>query len=126
MEDNKKEEKENNNMLKEILSWVGCFAAAILAALMIVTFVGQRVAVDGRSMEDTLQDGDNLVCDKLSYRFSDPARFDIVIIFPEDVSDKNIVEKVKEKRWIKRIIGLPGETVKIDLQGNIYINGEIL
>ncbi|MDO5538932.1 MAG: signal peptidase I [Eubacteriales bacterium] len=104
-------------MKKEILSWIGCFAVAILAALFIVTFIGQRVQVDGHSMEDTLQDRDNLICDKLSYRFSEPERFDVVVIYPTDE---------KKDRWIKRIIGLPGEEVRIDEDGNIYINGEIL
>lgn len=104
-------------MKKEILSWIACFAIAIAAALFIVTFIGQRVEVDGQSMESTLQDRDNLICDKLSYRFKDPERFDIVIIYPDDT---------KSKRWIKRIIGLPGEEVRIDEEGNIYINGEIL
>lgn len=104
-------------MKKEILSWIACFAIAIAAALFIVTFIGQRVEVDGQSMESTLQDRDNLICDKLSYRFTDPERFDIVIIYPDDT---------KSKRWIKRIIGLPGEEVRIDKEGNIYINGEIL
>lgn len=104
-------------MKKEILSWIGCFAIAIVAALLIVTFVGQRVVVDGHSMEDTLQDRDNVICDKLSYRFHDPERFDVVIIYPDEE---------KQKRWIKRIIGLPGEEVRIDMEGNIYIDGELL
>ena len=104
-------------MKKEILSWIGCFAVAIAAALFIVTFIGQRVEVEGQSMEPTLENKDNLICDKISYRFGDPERFDIVIIRPDaDKSD----------RWIKRIIGLPGEEVRIDLEGNIYINGEKL
>lgn len=104
-------------MKKEIMSWIGCFAVAIAAALFIVTFIGQRVQVDGRSMEPTLQDRDNLICDKVSYRFSDPERYDIVIIYPDGE---------KDKRWIKRIIGLPGEEVRIDEAGTIYINGEPL
>lgn len=104
-------------MKKEIMSWIGCFAVAIAAALFIVTFIGQRVQVDGRSMEPTLQDRDNLICDKVSYRFSDPERYDIVIIYPDGE---------KDKRWIKRIIGLPGEEVRIDESGTIYINGEPL
>ena len=104
-------------MKKEILSWIGSFAVAIVAALFIVTFIGQRVMVDGQSMEDTLQDKDNLICDKISYRFKDPERFDIVVIYPDEE---------KSARWIKRIIGLPGEEVRIDTEGNIYINGEIL
>lgn len=106
-----------SEMKKEILSWIACFAIAIAAALFIVTFIGQRVQVDGRSMEDTLQDRDNLICDKLSYRFSDPERFDVVIIYPDEA---------KSKRWIKRIIGMPGEEVRIDNDGNIFINGELL
>lgn len=104
-------------VMKEIISWIVCFVVAIAAALFIVTFIGQRVKVDGHSMESTLQDADNLICDKLSYRFGEPERFDIVVIFPDDT---------KSKRWIKRIIGMPGETVRIDEEGNIYINGEIL
>lgn len=84
---------------------------------LVITFVGQRTEVDGSSMEPTLTNGDNLIVDKLSYRFRDPQRFDI-IVFPY---------KHKEKTYyIKRIIGLPGETVQIDEQGDIYINGEIL
>ena len=104
-------------MKKEILSWIGCFAAAIAMALFIVTFIGQRVEVDGQSMEPTLENADNLICDKISYRFSKPERFDIVIIYPNEK---------KDARWIKRVIGLPGEEIRIDLEGNIYINGEIL
>ena len=68
-------------------------------------------------MEYTLSDGDNLIVDKISYRFSEPKRFDI-IVFPFQYAD--------ETYYIKRVIGLPGETVRIDDEGNIYINGEIL
>lgn len=67
-------------------------------------------------METTLYDGDNLIVDKITYRFEDPQRFDIIIFpfYPEN------------KIFIKRIIGLPGETVRIDDHGNIYINDELL
>jgi signal peptidase I len=68
-------------------------------------------------MEPTLSDGDNLIVDKLSYRFHDPQRFDI-IVFPYQYGANTY--------YIKRIIGLPGETVQIDEQGNIYIDGEKL
>ena len=68
-------------------------------------------------METTLSDGDNLIVDKLTYRFNDPERFDI-IVFPFQYQE--------DTYYIKRIIGLPGETVQIDEKGNIYINGEIL
>ena len=103
------------NMVKEVLSWVVYFGVVILLTYLIIHFVGQRTVVDGRSMNPTLNDGDNLIVEKISYRFRDPERFDI-IVFPYDDSHY----------YIKRIIGLPGETVQIDLDGVIYINGEIL
>lgn len=68
-------------------------------------------------MEATLSDGDNLIVDKISYRFHDPERYDI-IVFPYKYE--------KNTFYIKRIIGLPGETVQIDEQGNIYVDGEVL
>ena len=66
-------------------------------------------------MENTLHNGDNLIVDKLSYRFRDPERFDI-IVFPFQYQTNTY--------YIKRIIGLPGETVQIMEDGSIYINGE--
>lgn len=104
-------------VMREILS-TGLYLLIVLClTYLVIAFVGQRTEVNGGSMEPTLSDEDNLIVDKITYRFSDPERFDI-IVFPF---------KFKEKTYyIKRIIGLPGETVQIDQQGNIYIDGEIL
>ena len=104
------------DMKKEILSWVFYIAFVLVLTWVIITFVGQRTRVDGRSMMNTLHDGDNLIVEKLSYRFSDPKRFDIIVFPPTG----------KKEYYIKRIIGLPGETVQIDENGDIYINGELL
>lgn len=111
------EEKEakQTSMAGEILSWIIYIGVVLGLTWFILHFVGQRTMVDGRSMNPTLNDGDNLIVEKLSYRFGDPERFDI-IVFPYDDS----------KFFIKRIIGMPGETIQIDLEGNIYIDGEIL
>lgn len=84
---------------------------------LVITFVGQRTEVSGESMEPTLSNGDNLIVDKFTYHFQDPKRFDI-IVFPFQYAEDTF--------YIKRIIGLPGETVQIDARGTIYIDGEIL
>ncbi|MCD8012647.1 MAG: S26 family signal peptidase, partial [Lachnospiraceae bacterium] len=60
---------------KEILSWIFYIAFVIVATWLILHFVGQRTVVDGSSMNNTLIDGDNLIVEKLSYRFGDPQRF---------------------------------------------------
>ena len=102
---------------KEILSFVLYFVIVIAAMLLIIHYVGQRTEVSGSSMENTLSDGDNLIVDKISYRFQDPERYDI-IIFPYKYEE--------DTYYIKRIIGLPGEHVRIDDSGNIYINEKVL
>ena len=104
-------------VLKDVLSTGLYLLVVLLITYLIILYVGQRTEVSGSSMEPTLSDGDNLIVDKISYRFKDPERFDI-IVFP--------FQYQKDTYYIKRIIGLPGETVQIDEDGNIYINGEIL
>lgn len=106
-----------NKVVKEILSTSIYLLAVLALTYLVIHFVGQRTEVIGSSMEPTLQNGDNLIVDKISYRFHDPKRFDI-IVFPFQYEDQTY--------FIKRIIGLPGETVRIDEQGTIYINGEVL
>lgn len=103
--------------MKEMISTLLYLLAVLCIVYVVITFVGQRTEVDGASMETTLYDGDNLIVDKISYRFRDPQRFDI-IVFPFQYQE--------DTYYIKRIIGLPGETVQIDQKGNIYIDGEIL
>ncbi|MCR5503100.1 MAG: signal peptidase I [Lachnospiraceae bacterium] len=103
--------------LKDILLTSFYLLLVLVMVLLVITYVGQKIEVVGPSMSPTLTDGDNMFIDKISYRFSDPERFDIVV-FP--------YQHEKDTYFIKRIIGLPGETVFIDNAGTIYINGEIL
>mgnify|MGYP001530847458 FL=1 len=100
-----------NRIMRELLNTAIYLLCVLGAVWLVITFVGQRTEVEGASMENTLHNGDNLIVDKLSYRFHDPERFDI-IVFPFQFQDNTY--------YIKRIIGLPGETVQI------YINGEKL
>ena len=104
-------------VLREVLSTSVYILFVLCAVYLVIHFVGQRTQVLGSSMEPKLSSEDNLIVDKISYRFHDPERFDI-IVFPFRNEDNTF--------YIKRIIGLPGETVQIDESGNILINGEIL
>lgn len=101
------------NILKELIGTALYLLVVLGAVYLLITYVGQRTEVDGESMETTLSHGDNLIVDKITYRFKDPERFDI-IVFPFQYQE--------DTYFIKRIIGLPGETVQIDEKGNIYID----
>ena len=90
---------------KEIINWVVYFVCLLAVVFVINTFVVQRTMVSGDSMYPYLHNKDQLMMDKLSYRIHDPERFDIVV-FP-------VVRDGKEEYYIKRVIGLPGETVQI-------------
>lgn len=70
-----------NKVMKEFLNTAIYLLCVLGAVWLVITFVGQRTEVEGASMENTLHNGDNLIVDKLSYRFHDPERFDI-IVFP--------------------------------------------
>ncbi len=104
-------------VLKEILSTSLYLLIVLCLTYVVIHFVGQRTQVIGGSMETTLSENDNLIVDKLTYRFREPKRFDI-IVFP--------FQHEEDTYYIKRIIGLPGETIYIDEEGNIYIDDEIL
>ena len=113
-------ENSNNGKAKKIalesLHMLFYIILVFLSTFLILHFIGQRTQVLGKSMENTLSNQDNLIVDKLSYHFIKPHRFDIVV-FPVD-DTKNVF-------YIKRIIGLPGETVQI-IDGKIYINNKLL
>ena len=111
------QEAPKKSMGREVLEMVVYILIVAALTWLLVTFVGQRTVVSGRSMNPTLENGDNLITDKISYRFSDPKRYDIVVFPFEDENGK--------RNFIKRIIGLPGETVQIK-DGEVYINGELL
>ncbi|MCC8103162.1 MAG: signal peptidase I [Clostridiales bacterium] len=112
----KKTGKKEKNIIREALGWIFYFVLICAAVYLVVNYVGERTEVRGDSMYPALNDGDQLIVDMISYRFTDPKRFDI-IVFPFQYQE--------DTYYIKRIIGLPGETVQI-VDGVIYINGEVL
>lgn len=112
----KPEEQEPVNWKKELLEWVKIFVMAAAIALFLNSFIIANSVVPSGSMEQTIMTGDRIVGSRLSYRFgSTPERGDIVIF-------NHKTEPGRDKtRLVKRIIGLPGETV--DIRNNqIYIN----
>ena len=103
-------------VLKETCGWIVYVLIVVCVTYLIVTYVGQRTKVSGNSMLNTLEDGDNLIVDKISYRFRDPERYEIVV-FP--------YRHAEDTYYIKRVIGLPGETVQI-IDGYVFINDKKL
>lgn len=106
----------DRSIWRELLGWLVYILIIIGITYLIITFVGQRTRVSGSSMETTLSDGDNLIVDKISFRFREPDRYEI-IVFPYKYEENTY--------YIKRIIGLPGETVQVT-DGQVYINGAVL
>ena len=109
-------EKKEKSTAQNILGTIAYIIGVCVFVFLILHFVGQRTVVNGSSMDTTLANGQNLVMDKLSYRFHDPERYDI-IVFP--------YQHAENTYYIKRIIGLPGETVQV-IDGYMYINGKKL
>jgi len=93
-----KPEKIEQSKAKEIIGLIIYCAIVVAIMFCVIKFVGQRTIVIGDSMNPTLEDGENLITDKITYRFKEP------------------------KLLIKRIIGMPGETGEIK-EGRVYING---
>ena len=110
------DEEREKSPLRELVGMILYIGVVLVITFLIITFVGQRTHVSGDSMKNTLNHGDQLIVDKITYRFRDPVRYDI-IVFPYHYKE--------DTYYIKRIIGLPGETVQIR-DGEIYIDGAIL
>ncbi len=105
------------NYMKEIVHMIVYFILVICAVLFIHHFVGQQIEVSGSSMENTLHNNDHLILEKITYRFHEPSRFDIVVFQPY-MTDSDVY-------YIKRVIGLPGEKIQIT-GSDIYVNGVLL
>lgn len=110
-----------SRQIRGILGYILWLLLLLAASTLFMRFVMQRTDVSGNSMQPTLENRDSLLVDKISYRFKDPERFDIVV-FPFEYP----TAEADETYFIKRIIGLPGETVQITEDGRIWINGEQL
>lgn len=100
---------------------------------VVPTFAAERAEISGNSMETNYHDGEHVLTDKIAYKATGLDRYDVILFYPYGrVTDdspigyfKRTFQGVEEQCYIKRVIGLPGETVQI-IGSDIYINGEIL
>ena len=105
------------NMAKSLLGLILYILLIFGTAFLLGRFVVGQVEGDGPSMNDTLHDQDRVLMNKFTYRVKNLDRFDVVVFKYAYDTDTD---------YIKRVIGLPGETVRIDRDGQIFINDELL
>ncbi len=104
------EEEETGSVKGFLVRLASCVVIAFLVALLITKFVANHTTVEGSSMDPCLQDGDELLVEKISYLVGEPERFDVIVF-----------EQSEDVNYVKRVIGLPGETVQIKDE-KIYVN----
>lgn len=108
--------KKDSTLGEEILSWIYVIALAAVIAFVLNTFIIANSKVPTGSMENTIMAGDRVIGFRLNYLFEEPSRGDIIIFrYPDN----------EDIYYVKRIIGMPGETVKIT-DRKVYINSELL
>ena len=102
-------------LLKEIASWVFYTVIAVFVAFVLVISFGKRVRVIGDSMENSLFNGQSVLVNRIIYKIASPKRDDVIVFLPNG--------NEKSHYYVKRVVAVPGETVKI-VDGNLVINGE--
>lgn len=117
-ENQKKPEKQEKNAegggwKREVWEWIKIIVSAAVIALFLDSCIIANSKVPSGSMENTIMTGDRVIGSRLSYKFGDPERGDIVIFkFPDN----------EDIYYVKRIIGMPGDTVDV-VDGQVYLNG---
>lgn len=112
---NRRKRKVNMGLLKEIGIWAGEILLVIVAAVMLVSFVGFRITVVGASMSPTLDSGDEILVNRFKYKIFNPKQNDLIVFLPNG--------NEKSHYYIKRVIAGPGDKVQIK-DGVVYVNGE--
>lgn len=110
-----------NKVLLNAAKFIVDVIMVICIAFILITFTCDKTTISGNSMNNTtkssLENGDVILINKMKYAFSKPSRYDIIAFERPNITSS--------KTYIKRVIGLPGETIQIK-EGKVYINGSIL
>lgn len=116
MEENKVlDQNKKRKFILEILFYI---VLAFVCMFVVPDYVIERTIVDGPSMENTLLDRENVLVEKFVYKMTGLDRFDIIVFYP-------FGREYPDDYYVKRIIGLPGETIQI-MDDQIYVDGEVL
>lgn len=110
---NRRKREVNINLIKEVLLWAGEIVLVICIAGVLVFYMGTRVSVIGPSMSGTLENGETVLVNSLSYKLFSPKANDIIVFLPNG--------NEKSHYYIKRVIAVPGDTVQI-IDGTVYVN----
>lgn len=110
-----KKKKLNKSVLRECATALFYMAAAVLLAFVLVFCMGIKTSVIGDSMSPTLTNGQEILINRLIYSVSTPKRGDVVVFLPNGNENAHY--------YVKRVVGLPGETIQIR-NGQVYIDGE--
>ena len=112
-----KKKKLNSKLIKDIYEVLVGSVVAVFLAFVIIFSVGMRTSVIGDSMEPTLYNAQEILISRFAYKLSSPKRGDVIVFLPNGNQNTHL--------YVKRVIGLPGETVQI-LNGSVYIDGSLL
>ncbi len=112
-----KKKKLDPRLLKDVMELLVGSAVAVFLAFVIIFSAGMRTSVIGDSMEPALYNGQEILMNRIIYRISTPKRGDVIVFLPNGNQNSHF--------YVKRVVGLPGETVQIR-EGNVYINGLML
>ena len=112
-----KKKKLDPRLLKDVMELLVGGAVAVFLAFVLVFSIGMRTSVIGDSMEPALSNGQEILMNRILYRISMPKRGDVIVFLPNGNQNTHF--------YVKRVVGLPGETVQIR-EGNVYIDGVLL
>ena len=112
-----KKKKLDPRLLKDVTELLVGGAVAVFLAFVLVFSIGMRTSVIGDSMEPSLHNGQEILMNRILYRISMPKRGDVIVFLPNGNQNTHF--------YVKRVVGLPGETVQIR-EGNVYIDGVLL